>query len=114
MSLSRVFRARVRMPLTTTRLPIQFSLQRFQSSSASLPQMGEYETQIYNILQKEFDPVNLQVQDVSGGCGSMFAILVESPKFKGLPMIKQHRLVNDLLKDEIKKWHGLQLKTKSA
>lgn len=76
--------------------------------------MGEYESKIYNLLQEEFDPVNLQVQDVLGGCGSMFAILVESSKFKGLPMIKQHRLVNDLLKDEIKKWHGLQLKTKSA
>ncbi|KAI5959119.1 hypothetical protein CANMA_004137 [Candida margitis] len=82
--------------------------------STTSHQMGEYESKIYKKLQDEFDPVNLQVQDVSGGCGSMFAILVESPKFKGLPMIKQHRLVNDILKDEIKKWHGLQLKTKSA
>ncbi|CAD1810920.1 BolA-like family protein [Candida parapsilosis] len=97
------------------RLPIQSqSLQRMQSTSSHNHDMGEYESKIYNILQEEFDPVNLQVQDVSGGCGSMFAILVESSKFKGLPMIKQHRLVNDLLKDEIKKWHGLQLKTKSA
>lgn len=76
--------------------------------------MGEYETKIYNILNEEFKPLRLQVQDVSGGCGSMFAILVESAKFKGLPMIKQHRLVNETLKDEIKKWHGLQLKTKST
>ncbi|KAG5418046.1 hypothetical protein I9W82_004375 [Candida metapsilosis] len=104
----------LRTSLLSNRLPIQRSiLQRMQSTS-SQHQMGEYESKIYNILQKEFDPVNLQVQDVSGGCGSMFAILVESSKFKGLPMIKQHRLVNDLLKDEIKKWHGLQLKTKSA
>ncbi|KAI5959838.1 uncharacterized protein KGF55_005070 [Candida pseudojiufengensis] len=76
--------------------------------------MGDYENKIYNILEKEFDPTNLKVQDVSGGCGSMFAIFVESNKFKGLPMIKQHRLVNDILKDEIKKWHGLQLKTRSS
>ncbi|KAI5949418.1 hypothetical protein KGF54_005653 [Candida jiufengensis] len=76
--------------------------------------MGEYETKIYDILNSEFQPTNLKVQDVSGGCGSMFAIFVESSKFKGLPMIKQHRLVNDLLKDEIKQWHGLQLKTKSS
>lgn len=43
----------------------------------------------------------------------MFAIEVESDKFKGIPMIKQHRLVNELLKDEISQWHGLQLKTKA-
>ncbi|CCG25297.1 hypothetical protein CORT_0H01850 [Candida orthopsilosis Co 90-125] len=105
---SRIFRT-ISLP---NRLPIQLALQRMQSTPSH--QMGEYESKIYDILEKEFTPVNLQVQDVSGGCGSMFAILVESSKFKGLPMIKQHRLVNDILKDEIKKWHGLQLKTKSA
>ncbi|KAL6450465.1 BOL3 BolA-like protein 3 [Candida maltosa Xu316] len=76
--------------------------------------MGDYEKKIYTILKDEFDPSKLQVQDVSGGCGSMFAILVESSKFKGLPMIKQHRLVNEILKDEIKQWHGLQLRTKGV
>ncbi|CAK9442194.1 uncharacterized protein LODBEIA_P59370 [Lodderomyces beijingensis] len=96
------------------KLQSSFARQRFNSSSAGRPQMGEYESKIYDILKSEFDPTKLSVQDVSGGCGSMFAISVESPKFKGLPMIKQHRLVNEKLKDEIKKWHGLQLKTKST
>ncbi|ODV79455.1 bola-like protein [Suhomyces tanzawaensis NRRL Y-17324] len=76
--------------------------------------MDAYEEKIYNILKQEFDPKNLQVKDVSGGCGSMFAISVESTKFKGIPMIKQHRLVNEVLKDEIAQWHGLQLQTKSV
>lgn len=75
--------------------------------------MDAYEQKIYSKLQDHFQPRNLQVKDVSGGCGSMFAILVESDKFKGLPMVKQHRLVNELLKDEIAGWHGLQLKTKA-
>ncbi|CAN9478714.1 unnamed protein product [Alternaria alternata] len=51
---------------------------------------------------------------ISGGCGSMYAIQVESPKFKGLTVIKQHKLVNEVLKDEIKSWHGVQLRTKAA
>jgi stress-induced morphogen len=55
-----------------------------------------------------------QVQDVSGGCGSMYAVSVTSDRFKGLPMIKQHRLVNEILKERIAGWHGLQLKTKAA
>ncbi|KAG7879305.1 hypothetical protein KL905_003296 [Ogataea polymorpha] len=81
---------------------------RFVSS-----EMDEYESMIYKKLAQELEPSNLSVRDISGGCGSMFAINIESPKFKGLPMIKQHRLVNELLKDEIAKWHGLQLKTKA-
>lgn len=55
-----------------------------------------------------------QVQDISGGCGSMYALDIESPKFKGLTVIKQHKLVNEILKDEIKSWHGVQLRTKAA
>lgn len=76
--------------------------------------MDAYEQKIYGILADSFKPQNIQVKDVSGGCGSMFAILVESDQFKGLSMIKQHRLVNEVLKDEIAKWHGLQLKTKAV
>lgn len=76
--------------------------------------MEAYEQKIYDILQEQFSPKKLDVRDVSGGCGSMFAILVESEKFKGIPMIKQHRLVNEVLKDEIAKWHGLQLRTKGV
>lgn len=76
--------------------------------------MDAYERKVYDILKENFTPKNLEVKDVSGGCGSMFAILVESEKFKGIPMIKQHRLVNEVLKDEIKQWHGLQLKTKAV
>jgi BolA-like protein 3 len=54
-----------------------------------------------------------QVQDISGGCGSMYALEIESFKFKGLSIIKQHKLVNQVLENEIKKWHGIQLKTRA-
>lgn len=77
------------------------------------PPMNDYENKIYSMLDESFEPSNLLVQDISGGCGSMFAILVESEKFKGIPMIKQHRLVNSVLKDEISKWHGVQLRTRA-
>ena len=38
------------------------------------------------------------VTDVSGGCGAMYKIEIESPQFKGVSMVKQHRMVQDLLK----------------
>jgi stress-induced morphogen len=44
----------------------------------------------------------------------MYAIEIESPKFAGLTVIKQHKLVNQVLKEEIAKWHGVQLRTRAA
>ncbi|TID19827.1 hypothetical protein CANINC_003710 [Pichia inconspicua] len=70
------------------------------------------EKHIYDKLQKALDPKSLFVKDVSGGCGSMYAINIESKAFNGINVVKQHRLVNSILKDEISKWHGLQLVTK--
>lgn len=46
-----------------------------------------------------------------GGCGSFYAIKIKSEAFKGLPMVKQHRMVNDALKEEIQGIHGLQVRT---
>ncbi|ODQ64324.1 bola-like protein [Nadsonia fulvescens var. elongata DSM 6958] len=77
-------------------------------------ELDQYETKIFKKLADAFEPALLDVRDVSGGCGSMFAINISSSKFKGVPMVKQHRLVNELLAEEIKTWHGLQLRTKSA
>lgn len=47
---------------------------------------------IYNKLTQNLQPKQLQVNDISGGCGSMFAIDITSEKFKGLSIIKQHKL----------------------
>ncbi|GAA5897176.1 hypothetical protein JCM8208_003747 [Rhodotorula glutinis] len=88
--------------------------------SASAPRLADPPTSLSDgekllkdRLEQHLDGAKVQVQDVSGGCGSFYAISVEHSSFKGLSMIKQHRLVNDLLKDEIKGMHGLQLKTKA-
>jgi len=41
----------------------------------------------------------------------MYQIFIESPKFKGVTMVKQHRMVNECLKDDIKSMHGLRIST---
>lgn len=74
----------------------------------------EYEQEIYTKLEDSLSPKFLDVRDISGGCGSMFAISIVSEKFNGVPMVKQHRIVNDVLKEDIKNWHGVQLRTKAA
>lgn len=58
-------------------------------------------------------PLFFQVTDVllfSGGCGTFYAITIASKSFAGLPIVKQHRLVNDTLKKEISGIHGLQVR----
>lgn len=44
----------------------------------------------------------------------MYALSIESPKFKGLSIVKQHKLVNSILAEEISGWHGVQLRTKAV
>lgn len=75
--------------------------------------LDPYEKKLYEILTNEFAPEFLDVRDVSGGCGSMFYINIVSDKFNGLPLVKQHQAVNQALKEEIPKWHGLQLRTRA-
>lgn len=44
-----------------------------------------------------------------GGCGQFFAIQVIHSDFAGLSTLKQHRIVNQALSDDIKSIHGLQV-----
>lgn len=72
------------------------------------------EEQMKDILSKRFpNAVAIKVDDISGGCGAMYEIYVETGEFKGLSVVKQHRTVYDALKDQIKHIHGLQLVTKA-
>ncbi|KAI8368583.1 bola protein [Choanephora cucurbitarum] len=73
--------------------------------------LSEGERHIFTKLTEALSPHQLSVADVSGGCGSMYAINIASKKFEGTSIVKQHRMVNEVLKEEIKGMHGLQLKT---
>lgn len=41
----------------------------------------------------------------------MFEIYVEAPEFKGMTKVKQHQLINTILKDEIRSMHGIRINT---
>ena len=57
-------------------------------------------------------PTAVVVEDISGGCGSFFKVSVTSAVFEGKMLVQQHRLVNDVLKEEIAELHGLTIITK--
>jgi BolA-like protein 3 len=74
--------------------------------------LDDAESAIWDKLVVEFSPTELAVQDISGGCGSMYGIEITSEKFRGANMLKQQRMVNAVLGDEMKSWHGIQLRTR--
>jgi stress-induced morphogen len=107
-------------------------LKNFHTRSILLNEekLTEGEQLIFNKLTQNLKPSELFVKDVSGkfvscyqlihiliksnnigGCGSMYAIKIKSGEFKGKGLVQQHRVVNEILKDEIKDMHGLQLDT---
>lgn len=88
---------------------------RHFSAAASLPKpdfLDEAESNIWDLLCEAFAPAELSVRDISGGCGSMYGIEISSDKFRGANMLKQQRMVNAVLGDLMKDWHGVQLKTR--
>lgn len=97
--------------LTRLVLPtLQKSLSRY--CSQNIAQVSE--SSLKSVLQKEFPKAkSIEVQDVSGGCGAMFEIVVISPEFKGLSTVKQHMMINKALKAEIKEMHGLRIHTEA-
>ncbi|CAH7690110.1 bola protein [Phakopsora pachyrhizi] len=51
------------------------------------------------------------VQDISGGCGQSYKVLIVSVEFEGKKLLEKHRLVNDRLKDEISQLHAFSQET---
>eukprot|EP01119_Soliformovum_irregulare_P015554 TRINITY_DN4382_c0_g1_i1.p1 TRINITY_DN4382_c0_g1~~TRINITY_DN4382_c0_g1_i1.p1 ORF type:complete len:102 (+),score=11.79 TRINITY_DN4382_c0_g1_i1:195-500(+) len=69
------------------------------------------EDRVSTLLKDKLNVQELDVKDVSGGCGAMYNIRIVSSDFKGQSMVQQHRRVNEILETEIKQWHGLTLST---
>jgi stress-induced morphogen len=61
------------------------------------------------------DAPELSVEDRTGG-GDHFQVTVASPRFDGLPLLEQHRLVNDALAEPLRDGtiHELRIKTKGT
>eukprot|EP00924_Labyrinthula_sp_SR-Ha-C_P005100 snap_masked-scaffold_1-processed-gene-21.17-mRNA-1 protein AED:0.19 eAED:0.20 QI:0/-1/0/1/-1/1/1/0/99 len=82
--------------------------------SARLSTATEKEKFMENLLKEKLKATTVNVTDISGGCGSMYDVKVESPLFKSKTKVAQHRMVNEVLKEEIKEMHGLTLDTKAS
>ncbi|GAB0090067.1 bolA-like protein 3 [Sergentomyia squamirostris] len=80
------------------------------SSGHSPPKYTEKDLQ--RSLSEKFPKADvITVTDISGGCGAMYEIFVRSADFKGLSTVKQHRLITETLKEQIRDMHGLRIHT---
>ena len=66
---------------------------------------------VATVLKAGLDASRVEVQAEGSGCGQKLQILVVAKDFEGLTMIKQHRLVNTVAKDELAKVHAFNVKT---
>lgn len=62
------------------------------------------------IIQERLDASLVQVQDMSGGCGQAFAVIIVSNSFEKKNKLMRHRMVNGALKDEIASIHAFTQK----
>ncbi len=73
--------------------------------------------QMESKLAQAFEPVHLEIANESHmhsgpATESHFKVTVVSSRFQGLPLIRQHRLVNEVLKEELSgQIHALALHT---
>uniref|UniRef100_A0A8C4MA71 BolA-like protein 3 n=2 Tax=Equus TaxID=9789 RepID=A0A8C4MA71_EQUAS len=87
-------------------LPLLHCAQRMFASQT------EGELKVTQILKEKFPRATvIKVTDISGGCGAMYEIQIESEEFKEKRTVQQHRMVNQALKEEIKGMHGLRIFT---
>jgi stress-induced morphogen len=68
------------------------------------------------LLERAFpDASALSVEDRTGG-GDHFQVTVESPRFNGLTLLDQHRLINEALAEPLSDGtiHELRIKTRGT
>jgi stress-induced morphogen len=69
-----------------------------------------------SLLRRAFpDASRIDVEDRTGG-GDHFQVTVTSPRFQGLSLLEQHRLVNDALAEPLADGtiHELRIKTRGS
>nr|XP_033806263.1 bolA-like protein 3 [Geotrypetes seraphini] len=82
------------------------------SQTRSLASGTAGEIKITQILKEKFPLASsVKVVDISGGCGEMYEIHIESEEFKKKKIVQQHQMINQALENEIKEMHGLRIFT---
>lgn len=75
--------------------------------------MAISETKLISILQQSFPNAKIKVTDLAGD-QDHYSLDITCSSFKGLPLIKQHRLVKDSLSKVLEgELHAITIKTRA-
>ncbi|XP_050541343.1 bolA-like protein 2 [Daktulosphaira vitifoliae] len=69
------------------------------------------EEYLKNKLINNLDAFYVSVHDESDGCGAKFNVIIVSDKFVGKTLLQRHRMVNEILTEELKEIHAFSQKT---
>ena len=72
------------------------------------------ETDLIEAIQSQINCVKIDVQDISDGCGSNFAIDIVSDDFKGKRAVNRQRMVNKAIKPYLEEIHQLRVFTNTT
>ncbi|KAL9645663.1 hypothetical protein ABK040_003396 [Willaertia magna] len=62
------------------------------------------------IIKERLEATHVEIEDISGGCGSSFSAFIVSPVFEGLKLLERQRLVMTKLQEEMKSIHAFTFK----
>ncbi|KAM6452640.1 bolA-like protein 2 [Liasis olivaceus] len=63
-------------------------------------------------LLQGLEAEHVEVEDTTPGrCATSFKVLVVSPRFRGKALLQRHRLVNEILSEELKCIHAFEQRT---
>ncbi|CAI5790901.1 bolA-like protein 2 [Lacerta agilis] len=63
-------------------------------------------------LLQGLEAEHVEVEDTTPGrCATSFKVLVVSPRFRGKALLQRHRLVNEVLVEELKHIHAFEQRT---
>ncbi|EPY52990.1 BolA domain-containing protein [Schizosaccharomyces cryophilus OY26] len=66
--------------------------------------------QLELLIQSKLQPTHVEIQDLSGGCGQNFVVVIVSPLFEGKTTLARHRFVNHELEEIVKQVHAFTQK----
>jgi len=60
-------------------------------------------------ITSQMDVEDIEVTDTSAGCGVMYKITVVSEEFEGVSRIQRHKMVHDVLGENMRILHGVTI-----
>jgi len=72
---------------------------------------GVTSQELEEALKTRLSATHSQINDISGGCGQSYEVIIVSPVFAKKMTLARHRLVNTALKDEIARLHAFSQKS---